>query len=140
MNKKEQVIDYLNGYKRSFNRWKFYAEQIRLLREKQMTAGSPNLSGLPKGNASVDMSDYIVRLEIQIERCMKQQEKAHREMKKVKDVIVEVYDETDRMILNYRYLDLMTFVEIGETMGLGKSTVSRRHDEACERLWHKLFN
>ena len=139
MDKKEKVIDYLNGYKRAFKRWVECTERIKLLREKQMAAGSPNLTGLPKAGNAIDLSDYVVKLEMQIEDCKQKREKTREEMRKVKDVVMCVFDETDRRILNFRYLDFMSFTEIAELINMSKSTISRRHDEACLRLYRKIY-
>lgn len=139
MSKTDNVVKYLNGYHRAFNQWVYCSEQIRLLREKQMATASPNLSGMPRANGAIDLSDYIVRLEMQIQECQSKRAKATEEMRKVKNAIVEVFDETDRKILNYRYLDFMSFTEIAELMNMSKSTVARRHETACERLYRKIM-
>ena len=139
MSKTDKVVRYLNGYQKAFDRWVYCSEQIKLLRDKQSAAGSPNLSGMPRANGAIDLSDYIVRLEMQIEECTRKREKAREEMRKVKNAIVEVFDETDRKILNYRYLDFMSFAEIAELMNMSKSTVARRHETACERLYRKIM-
>lgn len=131
---RNKMIEFLSSYRRAFKAFADCAERIALLREKQMAAASPSLSGLPRGGANIDLSDYVVKLEVQVDDCKQKKEKARDQMRAVKNVIENIYDTTDRHILNYRYLDFMNFSEIAELMGINKSTVSRRHDDAVARL------
>lgn len=133
MNLKIEAVNYFSQYRRSYEEWTKCVERIKLLREKQMAAGSPNLSGMPKAGGNIDLSDYVVRLEMQITDCRAKQDKAREEMRKVKEIIEDVYDNTDRAILSYRYIDFLQFSDIADKLGISKATVTRRHENAVIR-------
>lgn len=135
---KNEAVKYFSRYKKYFKAWAECVERINLLREKQMAAGSPNLSGMPKAGGSVDLSDYVVRLEMQIADCEAKRQKAREEMRNVSNAIEDVYDTTDRRILSYRYIDFMSFSEIADEICMSKATVIRRHDDAVIRAYKKL--
>lgn len=140
MNRKvERVKEFLKQYETSFKIVEECAEQIMLLKQKQMAAGSPNLDGMPKGNNHIDLSDYIVRLELLIEEYEKKRDKERAIMHQVKKTIDSVYDRIDREILSHKYIDFMTFKEIAEYMSSGGAEITtnavyKRHDKACERI------
>ena len=140
MNIKNEAINYLSNYERKYKAWVRCAEQMKLLREKQMTAASPNLTGMPKARGNIDLSEYVVRLEMQIAECREKLEKARQEMQKVKTLIDDVYDNRDRAILSYRYIDFLSFGDIADVLDISKATVIRRHDDAVVRAYKKINN
>ena len=140
MSVKSEAVKFMSAYKRSFTAWSDCVEKIRLLREKQMAAGSPSLTGLPRAGSNIDLSDYVVRLEMQVKECEERREQARKQMQTIKTIIEDVYDNTDRAILSYRYIDFLQFADIARELGLSKTTIARRHENAVVRAYTRYSN
>ena len=52
----------------------------------------------------------------------------------IKEVINQLEDESEKMVLRYRYFSNMTWREIGETMHASERTVRRWHASAIDKI------
>ena len=76
-----------------------------------------------------------------IERVEEMQEQINREIdklvelrKQIEEVIGQVENEELRMVLVYRYLEGMTWEDIGDLLHAGRSSVIRWHQKAIDQI------
>ena len=139
MNRAAQAKKFLNSYREAHEQLMECKERIDTLREKQRVAASPRLSGMPKANQHIDLSDYIVRLELLIEEYEKKYNIEKATMKEVRTAIERLCSDKDRQILSYKYIDFMNYAEIAEATGMELGTIYDRHERALGRLiWKNL--
>jgi len=104
--------------------------------EAQLQPGGMNISGMPRNPSPENMMEKIVPLIIEIkERIEKQQEQYIRERITIEEYIQSVDDYQIRLIMSYRFVDLMTWQQIALLIGGNNTADSVR--KACNRYLKK---
>ena len=86
--------------------------------ETRLAPGSMNLSGMPRNPSSKNMMEEIIPLLIEVQdRLHKEQEEYIRERIVLEDYLRTVDDYQVRLILTYRFVDLMTWRQIAFRIG-----------------------
>jgi len=104
--------------------------------EAQLQPSGMNLSGMPRNPSPKNKMETIVPLIIEVkERIQKQQEQYIRERIVIEEYIQSVEDYQIRLIMSYRFVDLMTWQQIALHIGGNNTEDSVR--KACNRYLKK---
>ena len=86
----------------------------------------------PEGNAPFVRA--LMRMEEQEERINREIELLVELKDQIREVIGQVEDDNLRMVLAFKYLEGMSFEEIGDVLHANKSTVYRWHKQAVGKI------
>lgn len=127
-------IKYLNGYRWAVENIKMLTERLATLNSKLYNVDSPVITDMPKGGLGLDMTDLLSD-KLNIEQELLERLEYGLDMKsEVIEVIRTVRDPKLRMILEMKYLDLMSIGEIANSLGYSSNHISRLHNEAIDKL------
>lgn len=112
-------------------------DELRLSElEARLQPGGMNLSGMPRNPSPKNMMEEIVPLMIEIKDRIKRQQTAYiKERMVIEDYINSVDDYQIRLIMSYRFVDLMTWQQIAFRIGGNNTADSVR--KACNRFLKK---
>lgn len=112
-------------------------DELRLSElEARLQPGGMNLSGMPRNPSPKNMMEEIVPLMIEIKDRIKRQQTAYiKERMVIEDYINSVDDYQIRLIMSYRFVDLMTWQQIAYRLG-GNNTADGVR-KACNRFLKK---
>lgn len=93
----------------------------------------------PNRNTDAPFVKWIYK-KIDAEAELKElEEKASKTKMEIEEMIANLKNDDFERILTYRYIDWLTWDEIGERMYLSRSTVKRWHKEALELIKISIF-
>ena len=122
-------IKYLNGYRWAVENIKMLSERLATLNSKLCGLDSPVITDMPKGGLGLDMIDLLSD-KLNIEQELLERLELGLDMKsEVIEVIRTVRDPKLRLILEMKYLDLMSIGEIASRLGYSGNHISRYHNE-----------
>ena len=113
-------------------------DELRLSElEARLQPGGMNLSGMPRNPSPKNMMEEVVPLIIEIkDRIKRQQTEYIKERMVIEDYINSVDDYQIRLIMSYRFVDLMTWQQIAFRLG-GNNTADGVR-KACNRYLKKF--
>ena len=127
-------IKYLNGYRWAMENIKMLTERLATLNSKLYGLESPVITDMPKGGLGLETVDLLSD-KLNIEQELLERLEYGLDMKsEVIGVIRTVRDPKLRMILEMKYLDLMSISEIAGKLGYSSNHISRLHNEAIDQL------
>jgi hypothetical protein len=104
--------------------------------ENRLQPGGMNFNGMPRNPSPKNMMEEIIPLIIEIEeRIRKEQEDYIRERMVIEDYIRSVEDYQIRLILSYRFVDLLTWNQTARMIGGGNTEDSVK--KMCYRFLKK---
>ena len=104
--------------------------------ENRLQPGAMNFNGMPRNPSPKNMMEEIIPLIIEIEeRIRKEQEDYIRERMVIEDYIRSVEDYQIRLILSYRFVDLLTWNQTARMVGGGNTEDSVK--KMCYRFLKK---
>jgi len=115
---------------------------FNLRRMQEMKSGlcglrSPQLDAVKVQTSQTGDAPFVrglMRVEEMQERINQETDLLVELRKQISEVIHSLPSENQQMLLLYRYVEKKTWVEIGNLLGAGKSTVKRWHSDALARL------
>lgn len=125
--------EYLNRYLQSVKREKYILEEIQRLRADKMFPSVVN-DGMPKGNRSSDLSDFMVLLDEEIEKLKKERLEKVRTYSEISDRIRAVKNENEREVLTLRYIKGLKWEEICIEMNYGWTHIHNIHSSALRNF------
>ena len=125
----EQKKEYLWRYQNAKRKEAEINEEIMQLRLDKM---APSLiqDGMPRGTGGSDLSGYAARVEELFEELHEQMEKKIAIRLEISRKIEAMQDETESLLMRYRYMQGLNFEEIAVKMGYGYRHVLRIHGQA----------
>lgn len=129
----EEKKKYLKGYIYCKRREKQLAQQIEELRDQKMFP-SVNNDGMPRGSGISDLSGYVAQLDDLISQLEHEREMAVRRYKEIREQIHTMQDETEKEILERRYLMCETWEKIAVSMNYNYRWVLRIHGRALNNF------
>ena len=127
-------IKYLNGYRWAVENIKMLSERLATLNSKLYNVDSPVITDMPRGGLGIDTIDLLSD-KLNIEQELLERLEFGLDMKsEVIGVIRTVRDPKLRLILEMKYLDLMSIGEIASRLGYSSNHISRLHNEAIDTL------
>ena len=129
-----EKINYLSGYRWAVENVKMLSERLVTLNSKLYNVDSPVITDMPKGGLGIDTIDLLSD-KLNIEQELMERLEFGLDMKsEVIEVIRTVRDPKLRLILEMKYLDLMSIGEIASRLGYSSNHISRLHNEAIDTL------
>lgn len=129
--KKEYLCKYRNVCIRLVN----LQEQLTSFYEVEQSAKAHQLSDMPRSQKrKKDLSDVMVRIE-QLKDTM--DDKIIESLKlrtDIETIILNVKDDTERMLLRLRYIEFMKWEDICQKMMYSRQQVYRIHNKAIKNL------
>lgn len=115
---------------------------FNLRRMQEMKSGlcglrSPQLDAVKVQASQTGDAPFVrglMRVEEMQERINQETDLLVELRKQISEVIYSLPSENQQMLLLYRYVEKKTWVEIGNLLGAGKSTVKRWHSDALAKL------
>lgn len=133
MPENEEKKRYLNGYIYSQRKINLLCEQIEELRRQKMFP-SVNNDGMPHGSGISDLSGYAARLDELISQLEAEKDAAIQKRKEIRGQIQAMADETEKEILERRYLMGETWEKIAVAMNYNYRWVLRLHGRALKNF------
>lgn len=130
------AYEYLNQVYYIDRKIKFDLMELEELRARATSISSPSFGEKVKSTAKTEAP--FVRV---LERIWKQESKVNAELneleakrEEVKSAIERLENKDERFILLYRYINRMTWEEIGLEMSMSERTVRRYHRSALGKI------
>ena len=135
MNLKEEneKKEYLRRYSQALKMEQAIEEEIRQLRLDTMMPSVIN-DGLPHGSGCRDLSGYAARVDALLEDLKGQMEKRLKTRQEIISKIEEMSDETEKLVLRYRYIHLLKWEEICTRMDYSWRQTHRVHGKALSNF------
>lgn len=129
----EKKKEYLWRYQNAKRKEAEINEEIMQLRIDKMV---PSLvqDGMPHGSGGGDLSGYAARLDELMRELYEQMEKKITIRLEISRKIEEMQDETESLLLRYRYIQGLNFEEIAVKMGYGYRHITRLHGWALQHF------
>lgn len=125
----EKKKKYLNRYRESVKREKYILEEIQRLRADKIFPSIAN-DGMPKGNKSSDLSDFMVLLDEEIERLKRERLEKVRAYSEISEKIRNMKNENEKEVLTLRYIKGAKWEEICLEMGYSWRQIHYIHSKA----------
>lgn len=134
--KKENDLkkEYLRRYGDAVRAEEQLKEEIRQLRLDTMMPAVVN-DGMPHGSSSgSDLSGYVAKVDAMMEDLRNQMEARIDIKREIIEKIEEMENETEKLILRYRYIHLIKWEEIAVKMDYSWKQVHRIHGNALNHF------
>lgn len=107
--------------------------------EENTPIGTSKITGLPKGNTQTNQIEaYVEKVDALKRKINENMILAMEEKKKIEDFISTVDDAEMRMIIRLRNIDLMGWKEIGDALGMERTTASKKYNNFIKTLKQKI--
>lgn len=130
----EQKIRYLSRYRRLNQRIDRLLEEQSRWRERALKI-TPTLSQAPGGGGSGSPierpMDKVLEIDVEINREIDEMQIARKE---IRETLNQLEDENLKLLMEYRYMDGMTWEQIAVKMHYGFQWVCKLHGRALNRL------
>ncbi|MCI8514118.1 MAG: hypothetical protein HFI93_05750 [Lachnospiraceae bacterium] len=131
---KEEKKEYLRSYRAAQKEVEILEEAIKGLRDQEINPALRQPDGMPKGSGFHDLSDYAARLDgLEREWQAKKWEAVDRYHRVMTDILA-ISDETERRLLQYRYINGYTWEQIADSMMYSYRWILKLHGRALEHL------
>lgn len=134
--KKENELkkEYLRRYGDAVRAEEQLKEEIRQLRLDTMMPAVVN-DGMPHGSSSgSDLSGYVAKVDAMIEDLRKQMEARIDIRREIIGKIEKMENETEKLILRYRYIHLLKWEEIAVQMDYSWKGIHKVHGRALQHF------
>lgn len=125
--------EYLNQYQKSVRREKYILDEIQRLREDKMFPSVVN-DGMPKGNKSSDLSDFMVLLDEEIEKLKSERLEKVKRYSDISRKIKAMENDNEKEVLTLRYINGLKWEEICLRMQYSWQHIHRIHAKALENF------
>ena len=130
----EQKIRYLSRYRRLNQRIDRLLEEQSRWRERALKI-TPTLSQAPGGGGNGSPierpMDKVLEIDVEINREIDEMQIARKE---IRETLNQLEDENLKLLMEYRYIDGMTWEQIAVKMHYGFQWVCKLHGRALNRL------
>lgn len=131
MTENEQKKNYLWGYRRAIRKQKQIEEEIVQLRLDKIAPGL-HQDGMPRGSGGSDLSEYAARWDELMDELRQQGEECIRIRREIVQRLENVGDETEILLLKYRYIMGLKWEDIAVKMDYSWRHTHRIHEKALE--------
>lgn len=133
MTENEKKKDYLWKYQIALKKQRAIEEEIRELRLGRMV---PSLiqDGMPHSSGSGDLSGFVAKLDELKSELIRQAQKCIDTRREIVGKIEEMQDETEKLLLRYRYIRGLKWEDIALKMDYSWKQVHRIHAKALKNF------
>lgn len=125
----EEKKEYLKSYQKARIRERRILEEIQRLRMDEMLP-SMTYDDMPRGTNMGDMSDYIVRVEAEIEKLKAERLEKVKLYGEIERRIKAMTDDNEQDVLRLKYLVGLSWEQVAAEMGYGSRHVHKIHTAA----------
>lgn len=125
--------EYLNQYQKSVRREKYILDEIQRLRADKMFPSVVN-DGMPKGNKSSDLSDFMVLLDEEIEKLKNERLEKVKRYSDISRKIKAMENDNEKEVLTLRYINGLKWEEICIRMNYSWKQIHRIHSSALSNF------
>jgi len=129
----EQKKEYLKSYGRAKRREKRIMDEIQRLRMDKMFPSVIN-DDMPHGTNVSDLSDYIVRVETEIEKLKRERLEKIKLYSEIEGRINTMQDDDEKEILRLKYMVGLSWEEVAVSMGFTYRHTTRKHGQALKNF------
>lgn len=128
--------EYLRSYRPIENRIRQIDDDIRALRMEADSSRAAHYSYIPSASSehSNIQESYVIALEEAVSKRLEMKAEYVRKRDEIKNCIHEIGDADLERLLEYRYIDKLSWYEVEKKMNYGKSQVNRMHSKALRKL------
>lgn len=130
----EQKIRYLSRYRRLNQRIDRLLEEQNRWRERALKI-TPTLSQAPGGGGNGSPierpMDKVLEIDVEINREIDEMQIARKE---IRETLNQLEDESLKLLMEYRYIDGMTWEQIAEKMDYSRQWVTSLHGMALQKI------
>lgn len=130
----EAKKEYLNEYKKIYNKIKSLDDQKRSLIEAMEAAKPIQYSDMPHGSKQSDLSDYIIKLERLYEKIGDMQSELVQRRCDIEKLIAELPDGIESSILHKRYIEFESWEQICVDINYAWRQTHRIHGKALKHI------
>lgn len=121
---------YLTRYKKSHLKWLSLCEQEKSIRAEIEGARSPEITDMPRAARTADLSDWMVRLEMILEKIDAAKKENYGIRAEIEERIIDMDDGIQSRILWLRYIDFKEWNDICTRIGYSWNRTHELHSEA----------
>ena len=129
----EAKKEYLMRYRDALRAEKQIEEEITQLRLDTMMPAVVN-DGMPHGSGIGDLSGYAAQVDELLQDLKEQMEKRIQIRREITQKIEKMPNETEKMVLRYRYIHLLKWEEIAVKMCYSWKGIHKVHGRALQRF------
>ena len=129
----EAKKEYLMRYRDALRAEKQIEEEITQLRLDTMMPAVVN-DGMPHGSGIGDLSGYAAQVDELLQDLMEQMEKRIQIRREITQKIEKMPNETEKMVLRYRYIHLLKWEEIAVKMCYSWKGIHKVHGRALQHF------
>lgn len=133
----EQKKRYLCTYEKYILTIKNYQSEIDYINSLYGLTGN-SLSDMPKTHNQTDLTNRVIKIDYETEKFLKNLEikraVAAKKAREIIDVINTAPDETDKLILFQRHIELRKMTEIQRNLGYSRSGLDKRYRQAVNSI------
>jgi len=130
----EEKKNYLKSYKALCDKLKSLEDQLQSLRELEQSAKIQKLSDMPKGTKQMDLSDYIVKIEVVYTKIVRLRSECIERKLEIENRIADMEDGIEADILRKRYLEFKPWEQICVEIGYSWMQTHRLHSKALSNF------
>lgn len=130
----EKKKEFLNSYLEAKKAVRRIEIQIEELRKNELSPSCLSSDGMPRGNDSTDLSDYIAKLDELEQELWTEQYRKLFEYERVQKAINRVPYEDEKMVLTCKYIKNSKWDEIASEMGYAVRSVHYIHGDALRHI------
>lgn len=130
----EKKKEYLWKYRDALRSQQAIEKEIEELRLNKMYPGSLQQDGMPHGNGCGDLSSYAAKVDELMRELKEQMEKKIDIRREITRKIDAMPNETESLLLRYRYIHLLKWEEVALKMEYSWRNVMKLHGKALEHF------
>ncbi len=134
----EQKKRYLCTYEKYILTIKNYQSEIDYINSLYGLTGGSSLSGMPQTHNQTDLTNRVIKIDCETEKFLKNLEikraVAAKKAREIIGVINTAPDETDKIILFQRHIELRKMTEIQRNLGYSRSGLDKRYRQAVNSI------
>lgn len=130
MTDNDKKKEYLKSYRNLCKKLESLEEQLQSLREVEQSAKVQSLSDMPRGSKQLDLSDYMVRIDVVFTKIIRARADCLKRKLEIESRIADMPDGIESDILHKRYLEFKPWEQICVDVGYSWMQTHRHHSKA----------
>ena len=129
--------EYLCRYHNTLEEIKVKKQYIEFCKERESSISGPSYDFMPKSpnrDTEAPFVKWLIKRRTAEDELNELEEKARKVKEETETAISKLNDECSEMILFMRYLEWMTWEDIGSKLYCSAATIKRKHEKAIELL------
>ena len=127
----ERKKEYLRSYKTYVRRIKEKEDELKRIELEKKNPSAIRYNDMPHGSGSnTDLSDYMVACEKLEAEILKAKTEYVKKREEIMAAVHEMKNQEYAELLELKYIDNLSWKEVGKRMGFAQDTVKKKHGKA----------